>query len=295
MKTVNARDAVNNGAYIAGLKRAAEYIMERIKETGDGYLMEPVKAIILGSGLGALADMIAGGGSLEYLRIPGFESTTVKGHDGRLVWGRIGSKSVIAMKGRLHYYEGHEMEQVVAGIRILSMMGVSGIIITNAAGGIRKDLKVGDLMLITDHIGLFSQSPLRGPNIDALGPRFPDMTEAYSVQLRDVAIKIADTEGISLKKGVYAYAKGPMYETPAEIRALAVMGADAVGMSTVPEVVAARHAGMKVLGISCITNTAAGIEKEGLSHEDVVRNAGKAEADFIRLVVGVVGEWPDQN
>jgi purine-nucleoside phosphorylase len=212
----------------------------------------------------------------------------VEGHEGCIVWGRVGEKHVVALKGRFHYYEGYDILQVVFAVRALKLAGVDKLIVTNAAGGINKDFSPGDLILITDHISFFAPSPLRGMNIPELGVRFPDMTEAYCPQFIEIAEKVAKGNGINLKKGVYAFAQGPMYETPAEIRALAALGADAVGMSTVPEVIAARHAGIKVLGISCITNLAAGILGKPLTHKEVITNAKKAENDFIRLLCGFI-------
>jgi len=273
--------------YFESISEAAEYIKAKIG-------LKPEIAIVLGSGLGPLANEIEAGGSINYSDIPGFPATTVEGHEGRLVWGKIEGKPVIAMKGRFHYYEGYDISQVVLPIRAFKLAGINNLIVTNAAGGINKNFKPGDLMLITDHISFFAPSPLRGRNIAELGDRFPDMTDAYCSKLRKIAVEAAYREGIELKQGVYAFAQGPMYETPAEIKALAVLGADAAGMSTVPEVIAARHAGMKVLGISCITNMAAGILDKPLEHGEVIVNAKRAESNFVKLVKAIVRKWKDE-
>lgn len=265
-------------------KKAAEYIRKLIKDT-------PQIAIVLGSGLGTLADEIENAIEIDYKDIPGFPRTTVAGHDGKLIYGTLSGKKVIGMKGRFHYYEGHDVSNVTFAVKVFKLLGIENIFVTNAAGGINKEFKPGDLMLIKDHISFFAPSPLRGQNIDEFGPRFPDMSEAYSKKLINMAKEAAESEGISLKEGVYAFTQGPMYETPAEIRALSVMGADAVGMSTVPEVITARHAGMKVLGISCITNMAAGILDKPLSHQEVMDTAREVESKFKRLVRKIVEKW----
>lgn len=263
---------------------AAEYIRERIKQP-------PKTAVILGSGLGPLVNDIHQPTEIDYADIPGFPHTTVKGHAGKLVSGTLGGRQILAMKGRFHYYEGWDISQVVFHIRVFKLLGVSNLIVTNAAGGINTSFAPGDLMLIRDHISFFAPSPLRGENIDEFGPRFPDMCDAYDPDAAAMTREIAGRRGIALKEGVYAFAQGPMFETPAEIRALRVLGADAVGMSTVPEVIMARHCGIKVLGISCITNMAAGVLEQKLSHEEVMETAGKIEKDFSWLVTQIVKEW----
>lgn len=263
---------------------AAEYIRERIKQP-------PKTAVILGSGLGPLVNDIHQPTEIDYADIPGFPHTTVKGHAGKLVSGTLGGRQILAMKGRFHYYEGWDISQVVFHIRVFKLLGVSNLIVTNAAGGINTSFAPGDLMLIRDHISFFAPSPLRGENIDEFGPRFPDMCDAYDPDAAAMTREIAGRRGIALKEGVYAFAQGPMFETPAEIRALRVLGADAVGMSTVPEVIMARHCGIKVLGISCITNMAAGVLEQKLSHEEVMETAGKIEKDFAWLVTQIVKEW----
>jgi purine nucleoside phosphorylase I, inosine and guanosine-specific len=268
--------------------RKLEKTVEYLKDTA---CMIPEIAVILGSGLGNLADFIEERQEIPYRDIPGFPVTTVPGHEGKLIFGRLGGKSVAAMKGRFHYYEGHDMSVVVYPVRALGMMGIKNLIVTNAAGGVNTSFRPGDLMLIEDHISLFAENPLRGENIDELGPRFPDMSAAYDRELKKLALECASRTGIELKKGVYCYTKGPSFETPAEIKALRVLGADAVGMSTVPEVIAARHMGMRVLGISCITNMAAGILDQPLTHEEVIETGKKVEQKFSSLVREIIGSW----
>lgn len=270
-------------SYYIKLSEAAEYIKSRIGRT-------PHIGIILGSGLGQLADEIENPVEIEYKEIPYFPLSTVKGHAGRLVSGVIGGKAVVALRGRFHYYEGYDVSQIVFPVRVLKMLGVSSLLVTNAAGGVNRDFNPGDLMLIKDHMGLFAPSPLRGENIDEFGVRFPDMSEAYSSDLIKLAREVSLKLGIKLKEGVYAFAGGPMYETPAEIRALGLIGADAVGMSTVPEVIAAKHSGIKVLGISLITNKAAGIEDKALNHEKVIEAANQSGVKLTVLVTALIKE-----
>ena len=248
-------------------------------------------AIILGSGLGHLVDEIKNPIELDYRDIPHFPLTNLKGHIGKLVIGSLEGKTVIAMKGRFHYYEGNDMQIVTLPIRVFKRLGIENLILTNACGGIREDLNPGQLMLIKDHISLFMDSPLRGANLDEFGPRFPDMCEAYNEEIGELAHKVADENDIILKDGVYAYCQGPMYETPAEIRALKVLGADAVGMSTIPEAIVARHCNMKTLGISLITNKAAGLSSQELSHDEVIEIAEKSEKNFATLIKGIIKEW----
>lgn len=266
------------------MKETAEFISSKLN-------IKPEIAIILGSGLGPLVERIEDGKEIEYSDIPHFPLTTVEGHAGKLVSGTLGGKRVLALKGRFHYYEGYDVSQVVFPIRVLKQMGINNIIVTNAAGGINSSFKAGDIMAITDHIGLFAPSALRGSNIKELGPRFPDMTNAYDKGAVALFQKVGSELGVEIKKGVYAYAKGPMYETPAEILALRAMGADAVGMSTVPEVVTAVHSGMKVMGISCITNMAAGILNQPLNHEEVMKTAKDVESNFVSVVLKFVQNW----
>lgn len=260
---------------------ASEYIKGKVAS-------KPQIAIILGSGLGSLVDKMNNVLEISYSDIPNFPLTTVEGHAGKLVYGCLCGKTVLAMKGRFHYYEGYEIDQVVFAVRVLKLLDIEQLIVTNAAGGINKGFKSGDLMLINDHISFFGPSPLRGRNLDELGPRFPDMCEVYDKEWSGIAEKAAEDLGIEIKKGVYAFMKGPMYETPAEVRALGLLGADAVGMSTVPEAIVARHSGMKILGISCITNMAAGILGQRLSHVEVIEAAKNAEKKFTALVEKIV-------
>lgn len=233
-------------------RETASFIKRIIKET-------PEIAIVLGSGLGPLADEIENKVEIDYKDVPNFPVTTVEGHAGKFVYGILENRRVIAMKGRFHHYEGYDVSQIVFPVRVFKMLGINNLIVTNASGGINRSFRPGDLMIIKDHISFFAPSPLRGKNIDEFGLRFPDMCKAYNPKLVEICKKAASDVGVDVKEGVYAFTQGPMYETPAEIRALGILGADAVGMSTVPEVIAARHANMNILGISCITNMAAEI------------------------------------
>ena len=253
---------------------------------------KPKIAIILGSGLGSLVDVLEEPIEIEYGDIPGFPETTVKGHSGRLVYGKLGGKQVLVMKGRFHFYEGYDISQVVFHIRVFKLLGISDLLVTNAAGGINTEFKPGDLMMINDHISFFAPSPLRGVNMEEFGPRFPDMSNAYDSGLIAIAEEAAKKLYISLKGGIYAFLQGPMFETPAEIRALRMLGADAVGMSTVPEVIMAHHSGMNVMGISCITNMAAGVNENKLNHEEVIETGNRVGKSFAALVTEIVSRWP---
>lgn len=236
----------------------------------------PDWALVLGSGWGFFADEhMSVEQRIPYGDIPGFPTTKVAGHAGCLVVGTVGAARIACFQGRFHYYEGHSMQTVTLPVRAMAALGVGNLLVTNAAGGIRNDLVPGTLMLISDHINAMGDHPLRGPNEDALGPRFPDMTAAYDPRLRADLSSKAAASGIALAEGVYLAVSGPTFETPAEIRAFRAWGADAVGMSTVPECIVARHAGMRVLGLSCITNQAAGLGSQALSHEDVAHTAGQ--------------------
>lgn len=268
------------------IQDAVDYIRTKI-------VGKPQIGIILGSGLGSLVSALEQPVELDYSDIPGFPETTVTGHAGKLVYGILGGKQVLVMKGRFHFYEGYEISQVVFHIRVFRLLGIENLLVTNAAGGINNCFKPGDFMLITDHISLFAPSPLRGRNLEEFGTRFPDMCGVYNSDLIEIAKEAASKEGIALKEGVYAFAQGPMFETPAEIRALRVLGADAVGMSTVPEVITARHSGMNVLGISCITNMAAGIPGQPPNHREVMDTAKQVEEKFSLLVTRIAGSWPD--
>lgn len=274
---------MERGIYTRALE-TAEHLGKVIGE-------KPEIAIVLGSGLGTLTDALETKNELQYKEIPNFPQTTVEGHEGKLVWGKLSGKNVLMMKGRFHHYEGYEAWQLVFHIRVFKLLGIDDLLVTNAAGGINKAFKPGDLMLIKDHISFFAPSPLRGINEEQFGVRFPDMSEAYSKELVETAKKAAVMCSIDLKEGIYAFAQGPMYETPAEIRAFSMLGADAVGMSTVPEVITARHAGLKVMGISCITNMAAGVLDKPLNHNEVMETAKMAEAKFQTLVKSIIKEW----
>lgn len=245
-------------------------------------------ALILGSGLGDYADEIKIETTIDYTDIEGFPTSTVAGHKGRFVFGYVGEVPVVIMQGRVHYYEGYPMTDVVLPTRLMGMMGAKKLILTNAAGGANPDYKPGDFMMITDHITTGIPSPLIGANIDELGVRFPDMSKVYSRRLQDVIRKCADKCGISLQEGVYVQFTGPNYETPAEVRLAQRWGGDAVGMSTACEAMAARHMGLEVCGISCITNMAAGISKEELNHKEVQETADRVAKSFKELITEIV-------
>lgn len=267
-------------------------LIEKIKETSE-YInkklsVKPRIGIILGSGLGTLADEISNATIIKYDEIPNFPTSTVQGHKGQLVIGTLEGKNVIAMQGRFHYYEGYALEQVTFPIRVMKSLGVDTVIITNAAGGVNKDFVPGDLMVITDHINFTFNNPLIGANFDELGPRFPDMSHAYDESLINIAIESAKKLNLNIKQGVYMWNSGPTYETPAEVRMASFLGADAVGMSTVPEVITAVHGNMKVLGISCITNMAAGILDQPLNHSEVIETSERVKNDFISLIKEVL-------
>lgn len=269
---------------ISLFQKAAEYIRTRLPEN-----QIPKIGLILGSGLGVLADNIENPLYILYKDIPGFPQTTVEGHAGRFVYGCYQGKIVLAMQGRFHYYEGKSIDDVVFPVRVMKILGIEILILTNAAGGVNIDYQPGDLMLITDHINMSGVSPLRGKNLDVLGgPRFPDMSFTYDPELRQLAINAAKNRNLDLKTGVYAMMQGPSFETPAEIKMLRTLGADAVGMSTVPEAITAVHAKIKVLGISCITNMAAGILEQALTHEEVMETADKVKGKFISLLETVI-------
>lgn len=255
--------------------------------------IRPQLAVILGSGLGALAEEVQADAIIPYEKIPNFPVSTVPGHAGQLLVGRLMGKNVIVMCGRFHYYEGYPMAKIIFPVRVFHSLGVRSLIVTNAAGGLNPHFEPGDVMLITDHINLSGTNALIGPNEDTIGPRFPDMTLTYAPDLRALAINIANREGIELQRGVYAHVSGPSFETPAERRFLRIVGGDAVGMSTVPEVTAANHAGMRILGFSAITNKATGdIDQQPDSHEEVLAMAKVAGEKLITLVRSVVKAMP---
>ena len=250
----------------------------------------PEIALVLGSGLGGIADEMEIVQTLDYSQIEGFPVSTVAGHKGRFVFGRLGGADVVAMQGRVHYYEGYPVSDVVLPIRLMKLMGAKTLFLTNAAGGINPAFKAGDFMLITDHISALVPSPLIGENIEQLGVRFPDMSQVYSPRLRGIIEQSAAAEGVPLQRGVYIQTTGPNYETPAEIRAYGRLGADAVGMSTAIEAMAARHAGMEICGISCISNLAAGISANPLSHAEVQQTADRVAPMFRRLVKRAIAD-----
>lgn len=270
-----------------------EKIGQAVRMIQDRSPVRPRIGLILGSGLGILAEEIEEAVTLPYEEIPHFPVSTVEGHAGRLALGRLEGKAVVAMQGRFHLYEGYPLEAVTFPIRVMKQLGVEIAVITNAAGGINESFRPGDLMLIRDHINFMFRNPLVGPNDPELGDRFPDMSEAYDADLRRMTRRVAEELGIDLKEGVYVAMLGPSYETPAEIRMLRTVGGDAVGMSTVPEVIVARHAGIRVLGLSCISNMAAGILPQPLSHEEVMETAERVKETFLRLVKGILRELPD--
>jgi purine-nucleoside phosphorylase len=248
----------------------------------------PEIAIVLGSGLGGFMDRLAGGVTLEYGDIPGWPATAVAGHAGRLGIGETAGRRVAVLSGRVHLYEGHAMDRVVFATRVMARLGARTLVLTNAAGGINPAFAKGALMVIDDHINFIGRNPLTGPNDDRFGVRFPDMTEVYSSRLRGIADDVSRERGVPVEHGVYIAVPGPSYETPAEIRAFRTLGADAIGMSTVPEAIAARHMGMDVLAISCITNMAAGMLPETLNHEEVFEIANRVKASFTSLLEGIV-------
>ena len=268
---------------IGMIREAADYIRSRSALT-------PKVGLILGSGLGVLADHIEEPVSINYSDIPFFPQSTVEGHAGELLIGTVQGTQVVLMKGRFHMYEGYGPEMTAFPVRVMKELGVKTLLVTNAAGGVNTSYEPGDLMLISDHLNLTGRNPLVGPNDEELGPRFPDMSQAYSRRLREIARKVAADKGVPLQEGVYAGLLGPTYETPAEIRMLRTLGADAVGMSTVSETIVARHAGIEVLGISCISNMAAGILDQPLSHQEVMETTERVREKFLSLVLSIIPE-----
>ena len=266
------------------ITESAEYIKGRISKT-------PHIGVVLGSGLGALVDIMEDKEIIPYSEIPHFPQSHVEGHAGNLVMGSIGNQRIAAMQGRFHYYEGFTMKEVTYPIYVMKQLGVENMIITNACGAINSTFKPGDLMIITDYINFSANNSLIGINDERLGPRFPDMTEAFSRELMAKAESTASSLGINCKHGVYNFYPGPCFESAAEIRAFAIMGADAVGMSTVPEVIAANYLGMKVLGISCITNMATGISKTKHDHAEVLKTADRASENLCSWVRELVSRW----
>ncbi|WP_332692902.1 purine-nucleoside phosphorylase [Halalkalibacter lacteus] len=270
------------------IEQAARYINRILLKT-------PKVGLILGSGLGVLAEEIKDPVKISYSDIPGFPTSTVEGHAGQLVCGTIEGLNVIAMQGRFHFYEGYTLDKVTFPIRVMKELGVDALIVTNAAGGVNTNLEPGDLMLITDHINNACQNPLIGPNDTELGVRFPDMSIAYDGDLQSIAKRAAERLDIPLKEGVYVWNTGPSYETPAEVKMLRQIGGDAVGMSTVPEVIIARHANIKVLGISCISNMAAGILDQPLTHDEVIETTEKAKGNFLIFVKEILSLYDQES
>jgi purine-nucleoside phosphorylase len=269
--------------YFDQVDEAVRAVRERAGEA------TPDVAVVLGSGLGDFANRLGGGVSLGYESLPHWPASKVVGHEGRLVIGTLAGKRVAALSGRAHFYEGHDLRTVTFATRVVARLGVRALIVTNAAGGINVNLTPGTLMVMDDHINLLGSNPLVGPNEDRFGARFPDMSEVYSKRLRGIADAVARAQGIQIGHGVYVAVHGPSYETPAEIRYLRAIGADAVGMSTVPEAIVARHMGIEVLGISCITNAAAGVLPQPLNHDEVMEVARKVRGTFAALLEGIIG------
>lgn len=270
------------------MKGMYEQLQETLEYVQGRCSTKPYAGIVLGSGLGGLVDRIEDAVFIDYHDIPHFPVSTVAGHAGKLVFGRIGRTFVVAMQGRFHYYEGHDMRTVIYPVALMKLLGAETLLVSNSAGGMNPNFSPGDLMLIHDHINLFGDNPLMGLNDERLGPRFPDMTEPYSPELIELAEGKAQDLGFSFRKGVYVGVSGPAYETAAEIRYMQTIGGDAVGMSTVPEVMTARYLNMDVIGISCITNMSTGIAKVKHSHEEVVKTANAAAERFCTVVTDIL-------
>lgn len=278
---VMAEGVAGTGLYERA-EHAARIVRARTK-------LEPRIAIVLGSGLGGFADEFDEAIGIPYEEITGFARSTAQGHAGRLVIGKVDEVPVMAMQGRVHFYEGYSLEQVTFPIRTFKLLGVKTLILTNASGGINVQLSQGALMVISDHLNLMGDNPLRGPNDERFGPRFPDMSAVYAPELQEIVIEEAKAIGVEVRRGIYGALSGPSYETPSEIHLLRNLGADAVGMSTVPEAIVARHMGLEVLGISCITNMAAGISDEPINHEEVMATGDRVRDVFTLLLQRVLG------
>lgn len=278
---VMAEGAAGTGLYERA-EHAARVIRARTK-------LEPRIAIVLGSGLGGFADEFEEAVGIPYEEIPGFQRSTAQGHAGRLVIGNVDEVPVVAMQGRVHYYEGYSLEEVTFPIRTFKLLGVKTLILTNASGGIDVELSQGTLMVISDHVNLMGDNPLRGANDERFGPRFPDMSAVYAPELQALVVEEAKAIDVVVRRGIYGALSGPSYETPAEIHLLRALGADAVGMSTVPEAIVARHMGLEVLGISCITNMAAGISDAPINHEEVMATGDRVRDTFTQLLRRVLG------
>jgi len=262
-------------------ERAAKFILARTK-------LRPRIGLVLGSGLGAFANELAGATRIDYKKIPHFPRSTAIGHAGRMVVGKVGNVPVAAMQGRVHLYEGYSSREVIFPMRVMARMGIRAILLTNAAGGINREFKRGCLVVLRDHINLQGTNPLIGPNEERFGVRFPDLTQVYWKPYQDAALQEGKRLGVEISQGVYAALSGPSYETPAEIRCLRTIGADLVGMSTAPEVIAAAHLGIRVLGISCVTNMAAGILDQPITVEEVLETAERIKTDFVALLRAVI-------
>ena len=268
-------------------------ILQRINEAYDYIRAQtaaaPEVGLILGSGLGEFCDRLENQQVIPFSAIPHFPISTVAGHDGAFVFGVYAGRSLVALRGRIHYYEGYTQQEVTMPVRVMAKLGVKTLVLTNAAGGVNLGYSAGCLMLISDHINYSGMNPLIGPNLEDFGSRFPDMSDVYTKALREKLKPLAAQAGIDLKEGVYAMFSGPSYETPAEVRFCRTMGGDAVGISTVPEAIVARHSGMQVVGVSCITNMAAGILSQPLDHTEVVETAARVKGDFTRLLELIIG------
>lgn len=275
----------NAADYLKKVDGACDYIRQNL-----GGCDVPKICIVLGSGLGPLADLCDESGEIDYADIPGFPASTAPGHAGKLIIGELSGKLVFMMKGRFHYYEGYEPEDITFYVRVMGRLGVKTLVLTNAAGGIGEDFVPPEFISIEDHISFLAAPVLRGPNIDEFGPRFPDQSYVYDREYLDLMASCADKLGIRIRRGIYAYTKGPQYETPAEIRALRSLGAICVGMSTVPEAIVASHMGMRVAALSCVTNMAAGITTAKLSGEEVIEVAGQASEKMCSLITNFVKE-----
>ncbi len=271
---------------IEKINQTAEYIRSKVADM-------PKTAIILGTGLGALVDHIEDKQYIPYSEIPNFPLSTVEGHSGNLIFGNLGNKRVMAMQGRFHFYEGYDMKTVTFPIRVMKALGIKTLFVSNAAGGMNPEFIIGDIMIITDHINLFPEHPLRGKNYSELGPRFPDMSEAYSKRLIKQATEIAQEKGIRVMHGVYVGTQGPTFETPAEYKYFHIIGGDAVGMSTVPEVIVARHSGMEVFGVSVITDLGVEGIVEEVSHEEVQKAAQKAQPKMMEIMTELVNRFEE--
>ncbi len=279
---------MNHQEYLNAIHTASDYVAERIPAI-------PKIAIILGSGLGPLADDITDPIVMPYEEIPNFPVSTVPGHDGKLIYGTIHGKPILAMKGRFHYYEGYDMPTVTFPVRVFANLGIGTLFVTNAAGGIGDGFDAGSIMIISDQISLFAPSPLRGANLDEFGPRFKDMSEIFTKEFLSIAEQAADRLNIPARQGIYSFYPGPQFETPADIRALKLLGADATGMSTVPETIVARHSDMKVVGLSLITNKAAGLSPSPLNHEEVLENGRIAANKFSTLAKEIIKDIYDHD